>query len=156
MYNNIELCEDGALRLVGGSNTQQGRVEVCYNEAWGTVCDTSFDATDASVICRQLGFSSRGKCTPRSILIQLLEYIFPSDAVAMTMAAFGQGSGPVLLSLLQCYGNESYLLDCPGAVFQTTSPCQHSRDVGVACNERPCMHSNSFLLMISILCVLLV
>ena len=60
--------------------------------------------------------------------------------MATTIAAFGQGSGPVLLSTLQCFGNESYLLDCPGAVLQSSPPCQHSRDVGVTCNERPCMY----------------
>ena len=51
------MCDDGTLRLVGGSNNRQGRVEICYNEAWGTICDNQFDNVDASVICRQLGFS---------------------------------------------------------------------------------------------------
>ena len=51
------MCDDGDLRLVGGSNYLQGRVEICYNEAWGTICDNQFDNVDASVICRQLGFS---------------------------------------------------------------------------------------------------
>ena len=51
------MCDDGALRLIGGSSYLEGRVEICYNEAWGTICDNQFDNVDASVICRQLGFS---------------------------------------------------------------------------------------------------
>ena len=54
-----EICNDGDLRLIGGSNSTEGRVEVCYNEAWGTICDNSFDRNDATVICGQLGFSRR-------------------------------------------------------------------------------------------------
>ena len=54
-----EVCNDGDLRLIGGSNNTEGRVEACYNEAWGTICDNSFDRNDATVICGQLGFSRR-------------------------------------------------------------------------------------------------
>ena len=57
------MCDDGALRLIGGSNIREGRVEVCYNEAWGTVCDNGFDNADATVICGQLGFSRRSELT---------------------------------------------------------------------------------------------
>ena len=54
-------CTDGQLRLVGGANIREGRVEICINNAWGTICDDElFGTQDAIVVCTQMGFSNRG------------------------------------------------------------------------------------------------
>ena len=56
----IIACTNGDLRLAAGRNGTEGRVEVCNNNAWGTVCDDYWDSNDAQVVCNQLGFASSG------------------------------------------------------------------------------------------------
>lgn len=46
----------GSIRLVDGSCSARGRLEIYYGGKWGTVCDDSFDSNNAMVACRQLGY----------------------------------------------------------------------------------------------------
>ncbi len=57
---NIGLCTNGDLRLVGGTTDMDGRVEICFNETWGTICDNLWTTNDGNVACQQLGFSQFG------------------------------------------------------------------------------------------------
>ena len=60
---NVEpgQCDQGAVRLSDGFIDQEGRVEVCHDNVWGSICDDGWDNTDAHVICSQLGYDKLGK-----------------------------------------------------------------------------------------------
>eukprot|EP00731_Ephydatia_muelleri_P009513 Em0005g99a len=116
-----DTCVTGSVRLVGTSSSRAGgygRVEVCYNNTWGTICgDAGWDYDAAKVVCSQLGF-----------------YGSPSSYYGY--ASYGQGSGKILLSGLYCYGYESTLFSCSrgNSVVGVTS-CSHSQDASVSCSS---------------------
>ena len=56
----VSDCNDGDIRLVSVSNPMSGRVEVCHDGVWGTVCNSNFGLVDAAVACKQLGYSKPG------------------------------------------------------------------------------------------------
>ncbi|XP_034069097.1 neurotrypsin-like isoform X1 [Gymnodraco acuticeps] len=101
------------LRLVGGEEDFEGRVEVFHTGRWGSICDDQWDDRDAEVVCRQLGFGGVAK--------------------AWSWAHFGQGSGPILLDAVKCTGNELFLDQCPHGDWEQHN-CDHMEDAGVSCS----------------------
>ena len=56
----IAPCSDGDVRLVNGNIANEGRVEVCKDNVWGTVCSDLFSVPETKVVCRQLGYLETG------------------------------------------------------------------------------------------------
>ena len=54
------MCSNGDVRLVNDTvlDSDAGRVEVCVNGVWGSICDTGFTVNDAKVVCSSLGLSN--------------------------------------------------------------------------------------------------
>jgi hypothetical protein len=110
MENPLQLPVE--LRLVGGANTMEGRVEVRYHGVWGTICDDDFAVPAATVICRSLGFGG--------------------PAEAKKDGFFGPGEGQIWLDQLHCVGNETGVAECLHS-YRGEHNCKHNEDAAVIC-----------------------
>ena len=79
MSNNYPFsttaCTDGDIRLMNGTepSMREGRVEICYNNAYGSICDDFWDVIDAGVVCRQLGFNKSQGTAIQSTVARSME-----------------------------------------------------------------------------------
>uniref|UniRef100_A0A8C3H9D4 Soluble scavenger receptor cysteine-rich domain-containing protein SSC5D n=1 Tax=Chrysemys picta bellii TaxID=8478 RepID=A0A8C3H9D4_CHRPI len=116
--NNCDHGEDAGvvcsevvqLRLVNGPSRCAGRVEVLHNELWGTVCDDSWDITDAGVVCWELGCGTA--------------------LSAPGGARFGRGSDRIWLDDVHCTGTEAVFTECRAHPWGDNN-CNHGEDAGV-------------------------
>ena len=108
---------DGSLRLVGGGDGREGRVEILHDGRWGTICDDRWEVADAQVVCRQLGLPF-------------------GDAEAFGNARFGQGRDPIWLDDVGCGGAEARLDQC-GHPGWGVHNCGHREDASVRCADPP-------------------
>ena len=60
VIHTVEECTDGEIRLANGTTYREGRVEICMNHRWGTVCSVEGTEDFAGVVCTQLGFPRTG------------------------------------------------------------------------------------------------
>jgi len=109
----VTLILDSSIRLIGGNNRFEGRVEIMYQGIWGTICDDGWDENDTAVVCRQLGLF---------------------NGTAARQNQFGSSSGPVWLHRVNCSGNENKLSHCIHNGIGIVGDCSHTHDVAVRCN----------------------
>ena len=110
-----------AVRLVGNNSLPHaGRLEIYYNDTWGTVCGDYFHDTDAQVACHMLGFARLG--------FYVRNY-------------YGRGSGPIWLDDVNCTGNELSLAEC-GHYSWGVHNCRHHDDASIVCDNSNCSTSH--------------
>ncbi|KAM9593324.1 scavenger receptor cysteine-rich domain-containing protein DMBT1-like [Morphnus guianensis] len=102
-----------SLRLAGGGNRCDGRVEIFQNGTWGRVLDDQWDMQEASVVCRQLRCGEAGTA-----------YNPPKPE---------RGMGPVGLRGVRCAGHEASLALCNTSLPESAPAAGVAEDVGVIC-----------------------
>ncbi len=123
-------CVNGGLRLAGGNTSFEGRVELCLDGEWGTICDNFWTPNDAAVVCRQLNYGA-------------------TDVQALKQAYFGPGEGSILLDQFFCLGTEDKLTDCIHFPSKAGT-CSHIQDASVICTgTHTCNDYQSVLLKLS-------
>ncbi|XP_040574739.1 protein bark beetle [Lepeophtheirus salmonis] len=114
----LDNSSDYVVRLVGGSTTHEGRLEIKIDDVWGTVCNFGWTIESAAIACQQIG----GVLNPEDWLIlpgQLPDY----------------EEGPIHLSNVRCGPLDTDIRYCLNS--ESTSDfygsCNHNNDVGIKC-----------------------
>ena len=102
---------------MGGMNELEGRVEICINNQWGTVCDDSWDENDTILSCFGQKYSQYHTLNEyHALMFRLKIYqndcIIPYPEEPLPYVYFGQGSGPIFLDSVTCCRTTSTLLSC--------------------------------------------
>ena len=134
IFAYILVCSESSVRLVGGATERQGRVEVCVNGQWGTICDGTFTNFDARVVCNQLGYSN-SKCVNQitAVCTHCCDVCFTGVICIYRDAFYGYGEGMVwsFKNWPRCTGMEENIFDCR---MHFNDMCSHSNDVGIWCD----------------------
>ena len=139
---NTPSCPAEAMRLVGGTVDKNGRVEVCLNGVWGTVCADGWGVSDAFVACKQLGMGEGSKLYYMTSYRHSLVYVFIGPTSITNSSMFGEGNGPVVYSNVICHGWESNIVECPKDLYGTFE-CPNTNVAGVICRDGELLDSDN-------------
>ena len=103
----------GAVRLSNGFQRKAGLVEVFLNSSWVPVADDNWSASDARVVCRQLGYS------------EVAGVLGVAD-----LCPIASSTGELVVGNVSCSGEERMLTDCPHSLLLQS---QHLSPSGVVC-----------------------
>ena len=112
------------MRLVGGQDNSEGRIEVKNEEVWGTVCSDGFDRNDANVVCKYLGRPG-------------VEEVYSAADIPNIESA---QDSPIWLSDLECTGQEDNPFHCSQKVMKHHTNCDHNQDVAIKCSSKHISH----------------
>jgi deleted-in-malignant-brain-tumors protein 1 len=117
--------------------SESGRLEVCINNAWGTVCSQYWDIHDARVVCRELGFQQfYGKLSKFTLTDTKISLKFILGFTVSTSSSnyAGIGSGPIFRYRTDCSGSESFFSQCNSVKYASAgTSCNHYDDVTLQC-----------------------
>ena len=128
-------CTDYDVQLVNGSTANEGKVLICINGVWGTLCDDYINNVDAGVICTQLGYRG-GTC---NILILVLYKLLIGGTVYTSQ--FPNSHIP-LVTDISCSSQYTSISQCSISHFTRTSSCDADDIAAVRCHSKN-MKSNA-------------
>ncbi|KAL4698338.1 hypothetical protein H8959_010995 [Pygathrix nigripes] len=103
-------------RLVNGSSSCEGRVELQVQGSWAPLCATHWDIADATVLCHQLNCG---------------------NAVAAPRGGhFGDGDAAIWPDAFHCEGTEPYLWNCPVSTLGAPA-CAPGNSASAVCSGLP-------------------
>ena len=106
------------VRLLHGSNSYQGLVQIHHLNKWGVICSNYWGDSDASVVCRQLGIEPEEGERPRAYLVSNIE------------------EQTVWLDNVQCSDREMRLEDCANDGWAIHNCTADSHFAAVNCRHK--------------------
>lgn len=129
-------CNETDVRLMDGSTPSNGRVEICVNGIWGSVCDDNWGIKDANVVCQQLGYNGC-KFYFTKVFNHSVTHAPPASIPLLNHHVFLNTTIPFYhLDEFRCYGNESLLSDCQHGDIGIHDCLEFFEEAGVICNGR--------------------
>ena len=130
------MCTEDTVRLVNGSTEQEGRIEVCVNGVWGSICDQGWDTDDGDVVCQQLGYTRQGPIIINPNYYYYYYCLYQTEPTIFNNSYYGDGNYPIVYSNINCRGWENAITDCnKDNYLEYTCPSGHV--AGLRCNGVP-------------------
>ena len=146
----MSSCLHGTVRLVGGVTPYAGRLEICNNGQWATVCSDNFESVSALVVCKQLLGENASEFIDQikamtfyetEMVSHTLYRSFSNISIHILGAVwnrtqyFGHGSSNSILQDLTCTVSETSISQCTYTEVRDFSAagCYHHEDVQVLC-----------------------